>query len=201
MLLAPGARGLATPARRVPEIRRGGDVKLGGRRAAGMAAAVRAHYSPGPELRRETEEDAAAALESDAVDAWDGDGACRWRGERRAAAACAAVVLAVAGVDPAHAAPYGSGLGYFEALERERAVSEEAVSNSARDERRANNPASSIMGMGGFGGRQQAPARGIPLSLGAGDAAGGDVEYTAGASKQTLPASSSTRVLNPRLLV
>jgi hypothetical protein len=132
MLLAPGATGAGAPlvgarsvarrshhapARRAPEIRRGGDVKLGGRRAAGMAAAVRAHHSPGLELRRdrEIEEDAAAALDSDAVDSWDGDGARRWRGGRRAAAACAAVVLAVAGVDPAHAAPYGSGLGYFEA--------------------------------------------------------------------------------------
>jgi hypothetical protein len=90
----------------------------------------------------------------------------------------------------------------FEALERERAVSEEAVSNSARNERRANtnNPGASIIGMGGFGGRQQAPAsRGIPLSLGAGDPAGGDVEYTAGTSN---PNSIDTRFerLNPLLV-
>ena len=82
-------------------------------------------------------------------------------GRTSAAAACAAVVLSLTtGAQPALAGGYGTGFGYFEALERERAISEEAVPLSSRDRRRANAP--SVDGA-------SASRRGIPLSLGASD--------------------------------
>ena len=82
-------------------------------------------------------------------------------GRARAAAACAAVVLSLSsGAQPALAGGYGTGFGYFEALERERAISEEAVPLSSRDRRRANAPTLDAA---------SASRRGIPLSLDASD--------------------------------
>jgi hypothetical protein len=79
-------------------------------------------------------------------------------GRARAAAACAAAVLSlVSGPQPALAGGYGTGFSYFEALERERAISEEAVPLSSRDRRRANAPSVDAASVS---------RRGIPLSLG-----------------------------------
>ena len=66
----------------------------------------------------------------------------------------------VSGAQPALAGGYGTGFSYFEALERERAISEEAVPLSSRDRRRANAPSLDAT---------SASRRGIPLSLGASD--------------------------------
>ena len=88
---------------------------------------------------------------------------------KAAAATAAALALSLLSCAPALAGGYGTGLGYFQDLERERAISEEAVTLSSRDSRRANKPFS-----GGFFGDQskndrQANRRGIPLSLGSSD--------------------------------
>lgn len=66
---------------------------------------------------------------------------------------------------------YGSGLGYFQRLEAERAVSEEPVPLSRRSERRASSPPA---------GASANATRGIPLSLGADDddTASSNVAYT-----------------------
>ena len=74
----------------------------------------------------------------------------------------------------AEASGYGTGLPYFAALERERAISEEFVPLSARDERRANGPRQAPVGQ-----KRNAPplTRGVPLSLGAGDDGSEDGEY------------------------
>ena len=82
-----------------------------------------------------------------------------WRARAAAACAAAAVSFYVA-PDPASAGGYGTGLGYFEALERERAISEEAVTLSDRDGRRANAPPPDLTAT---------RSRGIPLSLDASD--------------------------------
>ena len=82
-----------------------------------------------------------------------------WRARAAAACAAAAVSFYVA-PDPASAGGYGTGLGYFEALERERAISEEAVTLSDRGGRRANAPPPDLTAT---------RSRGIPLSLDASD--------------------------------
>ena len=66
---------------------------------------------------------------------------------------------------------YGSGLGYFQRLEAERAISEEPVPLSRRSERRASSPPA---------GASANATRGIPLSLGADDddVAESNVAYT-----------------------
>ena len=79
-----------------------------------------------------------------------------------------------AGPDAAPAAAlgeYGSGLGYFQRLEAERAISEEPVPLSRRSERRASSPPA---------GASANATRGIPLSLGADDddVAESNVAYT-----------------------
>lgn len=90
-----------------------------------------------------------------------------------AAAACAAVALSasvmIATPGEALAGSYGTGLGYFEALERERAISEEPVPLSTRDGRRSNSPLQR---------EQKQLSRGMPLSLGAGDDGTEEGEYT-----------------------
>ena len=57
-------------------------------------------------------------------------------GPARAAAACAAVVLSLAsGAQPALAGGYGTGFGYFEALERERRARQRGWEARCEDER------------------------------------------------------------------
>ena len=75
--------------------------------------------------------------------------------------------LTLASTPAALAGGYGTGLKYFEALERERAVSEEAVPLSQRDGRRANQPPRpSLLSAPKAEVRRE---RGVPLSLGASD--------------------------------
>ena len=86
-------------------------------------------------------------------------------GRAKAAGACAAMALSLLTAQPVNAGGYGSGLGYFQDLERERAISEEAVPLSSRDSRRANKP-----NQFQFGDQSKTISRrGIPLSLGSSD--------------------------------
>jgi len=99
----------------------------------------------------------------------------------RIAGACTAAMLSasVGGAMPVLTPPpaaafgeYGSGLGYFQRLEAERAISEEAVPLSQRSERRASSPPAA--------GASANATWGIPLSLGADDdgSAESNVAYT-----------------------
>ena len=118
------------------------------------------------------------------IDASDKDGSTSIASDRssRIAGACTAVMLSTAVstlvlplANPPSAAAfgeYGSGLGYFQRLEAERAVSEEPVPLSLRSMRRASSPST---------GTKTSLTRGIPLSLGADDDDTGDdvnVKYT-----------------------
>ena len=118
------------------------------------------------------------------IDASDKDGSTSIASDRssRIAGACTAVMLSTAVsalvlplANPPFAAAfgeYGSGLGYFQRLEAERAVSEEPVPLSLRSMRRASSPTT---------GQKTSLTRGIPLSLGADDDDTGDdvnVKYT-----------------------
>jgi hypothetical protein len=102
------------------------------------------------------------------IDASDKDGSTSIASDRssRIAGACTAVMLSTAVsalvlplANPPSAAAfgeYGSGLGYFQRLEAERAVSEEPVPLSLRSMRRASSPST---------GTKTSLTRGIPLSL------------------------------------